>query len=1103
MDMDAEVDAAVPVTSSADDDAGRADVVHDLRRILDEKDAELRKQSVEIEDLRSRVQFLESDKDSLLCEVNKLRFELEMSGLVNHLQQDSVSSAPNSSRSTDRGSSNSSAANSGPANQRQFKCHSTDVVIGGGSPSVGHQTLQQRLRQRSITSGATTGRRVVCRTAEDLIKSSRTPTLYELSQDLLDKQVEVLERKYGGQTRASHAALTIQRAFRKYCMLKKFQDITSANSEKRLSRRFNGTTENLAAAVANSGQQQQDNGIDDIGQHNFEVMCRELHNDSFVTTGSDEVSGSGRPPRSVRSLSLREPRPGSHLSSDGTSTSSSSSSSRGRPRRTKGSRDETTTTTAVNCDLEHSLHGATSQCRQRNGHNSSNSARQAYVQVHHGNFVGANADGQFFYSSADGQNDLRRSEGAVCTAAVGRRCAACPRMVSSMSAMDASSRRNSAPPTNSELLKKKVPPEVPKRTSSITSRNLDGTSCCGIERGSNGDLLLSPDGGSLSSVQSSGSESSLTGSSSDRAYSSRADDSFGRTSADSMNTSVVSHEHFQHPSPLLEDKRLSNISENSEDSFGGTGYSSSPPVSEGAFSHGPCETPMPVLAGYSKVSEVVRKRQYRVGLNLFNKKPEKGIYYLIHRAFLENAPQAVARFLVSRKGLSKQMIGEYLGNLQNSFNMEVLECFAGEIDLAGMQVDVALRKFQTCFRMPGEAQKIERLVEVFSCRYCECNRDIVSRFNNADTVFILAFAIIMLNTDLHTPNLKPEKRMKPEDFVRNLRGVDEGCDIEVNMLLGIYERIKLNEFRPGSDHVTQVMKVQQTIVGKKPTLALPHRRLVCYCRLYEVNDVNKKERQGLHQREVFLFNDLLVVTKILSKKKNGVTYTFRQSFPLCGLQVNLFQVPHYPQGIQLAQKVDGKIVIVFNARNEHDRTKFVEDLKESILEMDEMENMRIECELEKQQKLARTRATENRDSGVADMEIPSVVVVVNGADDDKAPANNVANGGLKRSTLSNSLLDIHEQIDKPQRRGSAGSLDSGMSVSFQSSVASLGSRDSSPHQGIYSNGKAVPNGSKHHSPAALSANQSFLGGLFGKKVRNHSKTNVKAMGNSTDSATEM
>ena len=71
----------------------------------------------------------------------------------------------------------------------------------------------------------------------------------------------------------------------------------------------------------------------------------------------------------------------------------------------------------------------------------------------------------------------------------------------------------------------------------------------------------------------------------------------------------------------------------------------------------------------------------------------------------------------------------------------------------------ALRKFQTYFRMPGEAQKIERLMEVFSQRYCQCNPDLVAKLHSSttDTAFILAFAIILLNTDLHTPSLKPEK----------------------------------------------------------------------------------------------------------------------------------------------------------------------------------------------------------------------------------------------------------------------------------------------------------------------------------------------------------
>ena len=163
------------------------------------------------------------------------------------------------------------------------------------------------------------------------------------------------------------------------------------------------------------------------------------------------------------------------------------------------------------------------------------------------------------------------------------------------------------------------------------------------------------------------------------------------------------------------------------------------------------------------------------------------------------------------------------------------------------------------------------------------------------------------------------------------------CHVCREMLHGVYDRIRQNEFRPGSDHVTQVMKVQQTIVSKCPSLALPYRRLVCYCRLYEVIDPNKKDRPGehcggltgvvtrvvfagQHQREVFLFNDILVITKIHSRRKNSVTYTFRGSHALAGMMVTLFENNFYSYGISLSQRWDRKVVITLNARNDHDRS---------------------------------------------------------------------------------------------------------------------------------------------------------------------------------------
>uniref|UniRef100_A0A8C9V1Q6 IQ motif and Sec7 domain ArfGEF 2 n=1 Tax=Scleropages formosus TaxID=113540 RepID=A0A8C9V1Q6_SCLFO len=399
-------------------------------------------------------------------------------------------------------------------------------------------------------------------------------------------------------------------------------------------------------------------------------------------------------------------------------------------------------------------------------------------------------------------------------------------------------------------------------------------------------------------------------------------------------------------------------------------------------------------------NDVVQRRQYRIGLNLFNKKPEKGIQYLIERSFVSDTPVGIARFILERKGLSRQMIGEFLGNRQKQFNRDVLDCVLDEMDFSGMDLDDALRKFQAQIKVQGEAQKVERLVEAFSQRYCVCNPALVRQFQNPDTIFILAFAIILLNTDMYSPSVKPERKMKLEDFIKNLRGVDNGQDIPRDLLVGIYQRIQKWELRTNDDHVSQVQAVERMIVGKKPVLSLPHRRLVCCCQLYEVPDPNRPQRSGVHQREVFLFNDLLVVTKIFQKKKTSVTYSFRQSFPLVEMQVHMFQNSYYPHGIRLTSAILGgerKVLIVFTAPSQQDRTRFTSDLRESIAEVQEMEKYRVESELEKQKGVMRpSLGTMKSDVVNGSLGRPSL--------DDSYSAGE----GLKRTALSSSLRDLSE-----------------------------------------------------------------------------------------------
>lgn len=338
-------------------------------------------------------------------------------------------------------------------------------------------------------------------------------------------------------------------------------------------------------------------------------------------------------------------------------------------------------------------------------------------------------------------------------------------------------------------------------------------------------------------------------------------------------------------------------------------------------------------------TDLLRKRMYRIGLNLLNKKPEKGLAFLIKQGFVEDAPNVISNFLVTRKGISRQVIGEYLGNGSEK-SKKILLALCNQMDLSDLDVDEALRKFQSSVRIQGEAQRVERLVEAFSQRYVESNTTVTRKLENPDSIFVLAFAIIMLNTDAHSPSMRKEKRMTEDDFVNNLRGIDDGQDLDLKMLQNVYRRVKNKEFKSVDDHINQVLVIEQRIIGKKHSLALPFRRLVCYCRMYQVSDVTRPQRPGLHTREVFLFNDLLLVTK--AKRRNQ--YTYRLSAPLTALEVEYFGNEHYPHAVRIIQS--GKVLLTFSLPNQDDCRNFIQDISESILEVRQMESLRIEESLE-------------------------------------------------------------------------------------------------------------------------------------------------------------
>lgn len=178
----------------------------------------------------------------------------------------------------------------------------------------------------------------------------------------------------------------------------------------------------------------------------------------------------------------------------------------------------------------------------------------------------------------------------------------------------------------------------------------------------------------------------------------------------------------------------------------------------------------------------------------FNQKPSAGLAYASQCGHVNGSdPDDVARYLLANKDkFDKTQIGDFLGretDYQNGFAVKVLHGYVNSMDFEGLVFDDAIRYYLSGFRLPGEAQKIDRIMEKFAERFTAQNPSV---FPSADVAFILAFSIIMLNTDLHNPAIKEERRMTKEGFIRNNRGICDGQDLPPEFLMDIFDRIKSN-----------------------------------------------------------------------------------------------------------------------------------------------------------------------------------------------------------------------------------------------------------------------------------------------------------------------
>jgi len=152
----------------------------------------------------------------------------------------------------------------------------------------------------------------------------------------------------------------------------------------------------------------------------------------------------------------------------------------------------------------------------------------------------------------------------------------------------------------------------------------------------------------------------------------------------------------------------------------------------------------------------------------------------------------VAHFLRFTPGLDKAHVGVVLGE-PDEFSVEVLAEYTDTFNFEKARFVDAIRVYLESFRLPGESQKIDRIMDSFSKRYFAQTQNNGGLLCSADAAHVLSYAIVMLNTDQHNDSVK--RKMTKEEFVKINRGINNDSDLPREFLEEIFDSITEEEIK--------------------------------------------------------------------------------------------------------------------------------------------------------------------------------------------------------------------------------------------------------------------------------------------------------------------
>jgi len=169
----------------------------------------------------------------------------------------------------------------------------------------------------------------------------------------------------------------------------------------------------------------------------------------------------------------------------------------------------------------------------------------------------------------------------------------------------------------------------------------------------------------------------------------------------------------------------------------------------------------------------------------------------------------IAKFIHGTSTLARAKVRQYVQSRQ-----EVVDHLVRLQNYANTFLPIALRRFFAKLEAPNDrGSYLQRLLEQFSVRFCQCNPSLAM---TVDSVYVMCFSLILLSVDLSSPHVK--NKMSKREFIRNTRGAvgAEGQvqrSLEEDLYGSLYDNVFLRGHIADEEKPVDQMCKQQFVPG--------------------------------------------------------------------------------------------------------------------------------------------------------------------------------------------------------------------------------------------------------------------------------------------------